>query len=132
MNYIAIKKGSIGLLILLACYVVFLLLVAIVSKPQHADINFLPLSEVSISNNLDNEITPISLDPSNFNYTVIGFRAGVTRASVIVKKNNKSFVVQQGGLLENKYKLVSVDQEYATFEFNGDFFQLSTNLMLKN
>ena len=69
---------------------------------------------------------------SNFDYKVVGFRAGSSRASVIVERNNQTFVVQQGALLENKYKLLSVNIEYATFEYNGNIFQLSTNLTVDN
>ena len=57
---------------------------------------------------------------------------GPSRASVIVERNNQTFVVQQGALLENKYKLLSVNIEYATFEYNGNIFQLSTNLTVDN
>ena len=53
-------------------------------------------------------------------------------ASVIIERNNQTFVVQQGALLENKYKLFSVNSEYATFEYNGNIFQLSTKLTVDN
>ena len=34
--------------------------------------------------------------------------------------------------IENKYKLTTVNSEYATFEYNGNLFQLSTNLIVDN
>ena len=62
----------------------------------------------------------------------MGYRAGQTRSSVIVQKKNKSFVVQQGELLENKYKLIKVDDEFAIFEYSGQSYQLETNLLNEN
>jgi len=73
-----------------------------------------------------------SAPSSTFDYKLVGYRASSSRASVIVKKNNQTFVVQQGSLLENKYELTSVNNEYATFKHNGNFFQLSTNLIVDN
>jgi hypothetical protein len=65
---------------------------------------------------------------SSFDYKVVGYRAGQNRASVIVEKNNQTYVVQQGELLDNRYKLISVDSEVAVFSQNGKKYSLSTQL----
>ena len=131
-NYILIKKVLIGLVVLLAGYVLYLLILSFVSRPSEINIDFNSIQEsTQFSSSIDvNQIE--STPSSNFDYKVVGFRASSSRASVIVKRNNQTFVVQQGALLENKYKLASVDSEYATFEYNGNIFQLSTNLTLDN
>ena len=131
-NYILIKKALIGLVVLLAGYVLYLLILSFVSRPSEINIDFNSIQEsTQFSSSIDvNQIE--STPSSNFDYKVVGFRASSSRASVIVKRNNQTFVVQQGALLENKYKLATVNSEYATFEYNGNLFQISTNLIVDN
>ena len=129
INYIHIKKVLIGLIALFAGYVLYLLILSFISRPDSMNINFSPI-QVSTQFSSSIETNHIKLSSSStFDYEVIGYRAGSSRASVILKRNNQTFVVQQGTLLENKYKLLSVNSEYATFEDNGSLFQLSTNLI---
>jgi len=132
INYFFIKKTLIGLVSILAGYVLYLLILSFVSRPDEMNIDFSPIEgSVQLSSSI--EVSQLESSPSsNFDYKVVGFRASSSRASVIVKRNNQTFVVQQGALLENKYKLASVDSEYATFEYNGNIFQLSTNLTVDN
>jgi hypothetical protein len=132
VNYILIKKTLIGLVALLAGYALYLLILSFVSRPSEINIDFNSIQgSTQFSSSID--VNQIESTPSStFDYKVIGFRAGTSRTSVIVQKNNQTFVVQKGELLENKYKLASVDSEYATFEYNGNLFQLSTNLIVDN
>ena len=132
INYFFIKKTLIGLVSILAGYVLYLLILSFVSRPDEMKIDFSPIEgSAQLSSSI--EVSQLESSPSsNFDYKVVGFRASSSRASVIVKRNNQTFVVQQGALLENKYKLASVDSEYATFEYNGNIFQLSTNLTVDN
>ena len=132
INYFFIKKTLIGLVSILAGYVLYLLILSFVSRPDEMNIDF-SLIEGSAQLSSSIEVSQLESSPSsNFDYKVVGFRASSSRASVIVKRNNQTFVVQQGALLENKYKLASVDSEYATFEYNGNIYQLSTNLTVDN
>jgi hypothetical protein len=129
INYIHIKKVLIGLMILFAGYVLYLLILSFISRPDSMNINFSPIqASTQFSSSIETNQIKLS-SSSTFDYKVVGYRAGSSRASVILKKNNQTFVVQQGTLLENKYKLLSVNSEYATFEDNGSLFQLSTNLI---
>ena len=132
INYFFIKKTLIGLVSILAGYVLYLLILSFVSRPDEMNIDFSPIEgSVQLSSSI--EVSQLESSPSsNFDYKVVGFRASSSRASVIVERNNQTFVVQQGELLENKYKLLSVNIEYATFEYNGNIFQLSTNLTVDN
>ena len=132
LNYILIKKILIGLVALPAGYVLYLLILSFVSRPSEINIDFNSIQgSTQFSSSID--VNQIESTPSStFDYKVVGFRAGSSRASVIVQKNNQTFVVQQGALLENKYKLTTVNSEYATFEYNGNLFQLSTNLIVDN
>ena len=130
INYIHIKKVLIGLMALFAGYALYLVILSFISRPDSMNINFSPIqSSAQFSSSIETNQIKLS-SSSTFDYEVIGYRAGSSRASVILKRNNQTFVVQQGTLLENKYKLLSVNSEYATFEDNGNFFQLSTNLIV--
>jgi hypothetical protein len=132
INYIHIKKVLIGLMALFAGYALYLLILSFISRPDSMNINFSPIqSSAQFSSSIETNQIKLS-SSSTFDYEVIGYRAGSSRASVILKRNNQTFVVQQGTLLENKYKLLSVNSEYATFEDNGNLFQLSTNLIVDN
>jgi len=132
INYFFIKKTLIGLVSILAGYVLYLLILSFLSRPDEMNIDF-SLIEGSAQLSSSIEVSQLESSPSsNFDYKVVGFRASSSRASVIVKRNNQTFVVQQEALLENKYKLLSVNSEYATFEDNGNLFQLSTNLIVDN
>ena len=132
INYFFIKKTLIGLVSILAGYVLYLLILSFVSRPDEMNIDFSPIEgSAQLSSSI--EVSQLESSPSsNFDYKVVGFRASSSRASVIVKRNNQTFVVQQGALLENKYKLATVNSEYATFEYNGNLFQISTNLIVDN
>ena len=132
INYIHIKKVLIGLMALFAGYVLYLLILSFISRPDSMNINFSPIqASAQFSSSIETNQIKLS-SSSTFDYEVVGYRAGSSRASVILKRNNQTFVVQQGTLLENKYKLLSVNSEYATFEDNGNLFQLSTNLIVDN
>ena len=114
---------------LFAGYVLYLLILSFISRPDSMNINFSPIqASTQFSSSIKANQIKLS-SSSTFDYKVVGYRAGSSTASVILKRNNQTFVVQQGTLLENKYKLLSVNSEYATFEDNGSLFQLSTNLI---
>ena len=132
INYLFIKKAFICLAALSSGYVLYLLILSFVSRPDEMNIDFSPINgSAQFSSSI--EVSQIESRPSsNFEYKVVGFRASSSRASVIVERNNQTFVVQQGALLENKYKLLSVNSEYATFEYNVNIFQLCTILTVDN
>ena len=131
INFILIKKTLITLLGAVAIYYLINLYLALMSQPENITNNFSSISNSqSISENPGQSIQESV--SSNFNYKVIGYRAGDQRASVIVKKNNQTYVVQQGELLENTYKLESVNSKIAIFTQNGKSYQLSTDITINN
>jgi len=131
INFILIKKTLITLLGAVAIYYLINLYLVLMSQPENIKNNFSSISNSqSISDNPGQSIQESV--SSNFNYKVIGYRAGDQRASVIVKKNNQTYVVQQGELLENTYKLESVNSKIAIFTQNGKSYQLSTDITINN
>ena len=131
INFILIKKALITLLGAAAIYYLINLYLVLMSQPENIKNNFSSISNSqSISENPRQSIQESV--SSTFNYKVIGYRAGDKRASVIVKKNNQTYVVQQGELLENTYKLESVNSKIAIFTQNGKSYQLSTDITINN
>ena len=131
INFILIKKALITLLGAIAIYYLINLYLILMSQPENIKNNFSSISNSqSISENPGQSIQESV--SSSFNYKVIGYRAGDKRASVIVEKNNQTYVVQQGELLENTYKLESVNSKIAIFTQNGKSYQLSTDITINN
>ena len=131
INFILVKKSLIAILTSIALFSFIALVLAVLSYPKPLDNSY---GEIVSSDFIEPQ-NPQKLFKSslgNFDYQVIGFRAGKERASIIVKRDNQTYVVQQGELLENKYKLISVDSEFAIFNQNGKSYQLSTNLKIDN
>ena len=131
INFILVKKALITLLGAVAIYYLINLYLVLMSQPENIKNNFSSISNSqSISENPGQSIQESV--SSSFNYKVIGYRAGEKRASVIVEKNNQTYVVQQGELLENTYKLESVNSKIAIFTQNGKSYQLSTDITINN
>ena len=131
INFILIKKALITLLGAIAIYYLINLYLVLMSQPENIKNNFSSISNSqSILENPRQSLQETV--SSSFNYKVIGYRAGDKRASVIVEKNNQTYVVQQGELLENTYKLESVNSKIAIFTQNGKSYQLSTDITINN
>ena len=131
INFILVKKALITMLGAVAIYYLINLYLVLMSQPENIKNNFSSISNSqSISENPGQSIQESV--SSSFNYKVIGYRAGDKRASVIVEKNNQTYVVQQGELLENTYKLESVNSKIAIFTQNGKSYQLSTDITINN
>ena len=83
-----------------------------------------------------NDLIETTTQPQNFNddavndetfeYELIGYRVDTmgNNSSVIVQKDNQEYVVQVGGLLEGKYKLLSVSEKKLIFDYSGEIFEL--------
>ena len=131
INFILVKKALIIMLGALAMYYLINLYLVLMSQPEDIKNNFSSISNSqSILENPRQSLQETV--SSSFNYKVIGYRAGDKRASVIVEKNNQTYVVQQGELLENTYKLESVNSKIAIFTQNGKSYQLSTDITINN
>ena len=131
INFILVKKALIIMLGAVAMYYLINLYLVLMSQPEDIKNNFSSISNSqSILENPRQSLQETV--SSSFNYKVIGYRAGDKRASLIVEKNNQTYVVQQGELLENTYKLESVNSKIAIFTQNGKSYQLSTDITINN
>jgi len=76
--------------------------------------------------NIENKSETVS---QNFDYELIGYRAASNgNSSVVVKKNNKEFVVQIGDVLENQYRLTSVDKDKVVFSSSGKNYEIENRV----
>ena len=131
INFILIKKALITLLGAIAIYYLINLYLVLMSQPENIKNNFSSISNSQYISQNPGQATQEPLS-GGFNYKIVGYRAGDKRASVIVEKNNQTYVVQQGELLENTYKLESVNSKIAIFTQNGKSYQLSTDIIINN
>ena len=92
-----------------------------INKPVIKDISITKLDEINISesiNQAQNYVTSANNNEINFEYKLIGIRAGDNDSSVIVKKANKEYLVRLGETLDNNFELIEVLPNTAVFR-NG-------------
>jgi hypothetical protein len=74
-----------------------------------------------------NTYTEISKEAfvSEYDFKIIGYRIGKDRSSLILKKDNKEFVLYKGEQLANGLRLVEIRFPDAEFELGGDLFKIN-------
>ncbi len=116
-----LKKIVFYLLILLVTVLVFYQLYLIINAPKFKKSTPLNISAMVINdlsqNNFNQNATQLSDD--EFSYTIVGYRAGKKNSSVVLRKNNVDYVVQQGELIDNTYRLISVSTDEIVFDRAG-------------
>jgi len=116
-----LKKIVFYLLILLVTVLVFYQLYLSINAPKFKKSTPLNISATAINdlsqNNLNQNATQLSDD--EFSYTIVGYRAGKENSSVVLRKNNVDYVVQQGELIDNTYRLISVSTDEIVFDRSG-------------
>jgi hypothetical protein len=126
-NYILIKKVFFMLLLIAVVYVLFLLANTFINKPVIKDIGMIALDEINITkstNQPDNNLTS-SNNGINFEYKLIGIRAGESDSSVIVKKANKEYLVKLGDSLDNNFELIEVLPNTAVFRNGNKIYRIN-------
>ena len=115
------KKIVFYLLILLVTVLVFYQLYLIINAPKFKKYSSINTSSTVINdfsqNNINQNATQLSDD--EFSYTIVGYRAGKENSSVVLRKNNVHYVVQQGELIDNTYRLISVSTDEIVFDRSG-------------
>ena len=126
-NYILIKKVFFMLLLIAVVYVLFLLANTFINKPVIKDIGAIALDEINITKSInqpDNNLTS-SNNGINFEYKLIGIRAGESDSSVIVKKANKEYLVKLGDSLDNNFELIEVLPNTAVFRNGNKIYRIN-------
>ena len=109
---------------IIAILLFLLLLNNFFKSPDIKSIEFKSLNNIktveAIFENNDSE----QAQSSEFDYELVGYRAGKIDASVIVKKGNQEFVVAIGNMLEGQYELIEVNQDEITFRNGKNLYKL--------
>jgi len=126
-NYILIKKVFFMLLLIAVVYVLFLLVNTFINKPVIKDIGTIALDEINITKSInqpDNNLAS-SNNGINFEYKLIGIRAGESDSSVIVKKANKEYLVKLGDSFDNNFELIEVLPNTAVFRNGNKIYRIN-------
>ena len=126
-NYILIKKVFFILLLIAVVYVLFLLANTFINKPVIKDISPIDLDELNITKSInqpDNNLASAN-NGINFEYKLIGIRAGESDSSVIVKKANKEYLVKLGDSLDNNFELIEVLPNTAVFRNGNKIYRIN-------
>ena len=62
---------------------------------------------------------------SEYDFKIIGYRIGKNRSSLILKKDNKEFVLYKGEQLANGLRLIAIRFPDAEFELGGNLFKIN-------
>ena len=98
-------------------------------RPNLADLKF-PNGQ-SMINSQPLAVNPVVTEQvsDDFDYEVIGYRASSgQRSSVVLKKNNQEYVIQEGELLDNRYTLTTVEKDKITFSASGRVFEIENRV----
>ena len=96
-------------------------LLLIVNAPtfnETSPINISATVNKNLNSNYSNQSTT-QLTNDEFPYKVVGYRAGEKNSSVVLRKADVDYVVQQGDLIENTYRLISVSKNEIVFDRAG-------------
>ena len=130
MNLLNIKKTMIVMISATALSLVIFTILQVFNKPDINEINIPNFKDIELTSSIDTspQSDLNSNDNSNFNYQLIGYRAGETDYSVILKKGNKEFVVSSGDKLEGLYELVSVNEDEVIFRNQGKMYKIKNSV----
>ena len=130
MNLLNLKKTMIVMMSVIALSLVIFTILQVFNKPDINEINIPNIADIELTSSIDTspQSDLNSNDNSNFNYQLIGYRAGETDYSVILKKGNKEFVVSSGDKLEGLYELVSVNEDEVIFRNQGKMYKIKNSV----
>jgi len=124
LNFKKIKKNLLIAIYIIAIILFLLLLNNFFKSPDIKSIEFKSLNNIKTVEVIDENTDSEKVVSSEFDYELVGYRAGKIDASVIVKKGNQEFVVAIGNMLEGQYELIEVNQDEITFRNGKNLYKL--------
>ena len=127
LNFKNTKKFLLMLVITPSVFLLILSSYSIINKPDIKKINPIYLKDIDMLSSFseDSKVYSDTAVTEDFNYKLIGIRAGETDSSVIVKKGNKEYVVALGERLEEIYELIEVTQNEAVFRNGKNVYKIN-------
>ena len=125
MKIIHIKQTIISVLIGLLAVNLFISYGVWENRPILNDLKFPKNQNPIINQTLDSNRSAQMQTDEDFEYKIIGYRASSgNRSSVIVMKNNKEYVVQEGEILDNQFTKKTVNKDKITYTSSGREFEI--------
>lgn len=119
INFRLIKKFFFLLLLTAVILFIYLLFDSFKNRPDIKDISTINISEITFSQQINQpDIIESNIEEVNFEYKLIGIRAGNNNSSAILKKGNKEYLVLLGESLNNNFELIEVQPNSVVFR-NG-------------
>jgi|TARA_B100000902_G_scaffold13646_1_gene16585 type II secretory pathway component PulC len=128
MNTKQIKRLIIGFVGFLSIALFLMLVLNFINKPNIQDIQFTNIDKINKGSNNSAGQEVEDIKNADFSYTIVGYRYGDSRSSVIVKRGNKEFVLYEGDLLENRYELISISPDEIIFKGSGKLYKLENKI----
>ena len=131
INFKKIKKVLLLVFITPASLMLIIVFLNLAESPNIQSLNLKEIFDITAIQNFENDLgSEAALENPSFDYELVGYRSGSRDASVILKKNNKQYVVALGENLEGIYKLIKIDQDEIIFR-NGEKLYKIENLVGK-
>lgn len=132
INFKKIKKVLLLVFITPASLMLIIVFLNLAESPNVQSLNLKEIFDITAIQNFENDLgSEAALENLSFDYELVGYRSGSRDASVILKKNNKQYVVALGENLEGIYKLIKIDQDEIIFR-NGEKLYKIENLVGKD
>ena len=129
MKIIHIKQTIISILIGLVAVNLFISYGVWENRPKLNDLKFPKNQNLIINQKLESNRSAQMQTDEDFGYEIIGYRASSGNgSSVIVKKNNKEYVVEEGEVLDNEYTLKTVNEDKITFTSSGRVYEIKNTV----
>tara|TARA_B100000767_G_scaffold143529_3_gene135508 strand:- start:440 stop:844 length:405 start_codon:yes stop_codon:yes gene_type:complete len=131
INFKKIKKVLLLVFITPASLMLIIVFLNLAESPNVQSLNLKEIFDITAIQNFEDDLgSEAALENPSFDYELVGYRSGSRDASVILKKNNKQYVVALGENLEGIYKLIKIDQDEIIFR-NGEKLYKIENLVGK-
>ena len=132
INFKKIKKVLLLVFITPASLMLIIVFLNLAESPNVQSLNLKEIFDITAIQNFEDDLgSEAALENPSFDYELVGYRSGSRDASVILKKNNKQYVVALGENLEGIYKLIKIDQDEIIFR-NGEKLYKIENLVGKD
>ncbi len=126
MNFVKVKKVLYVGLSFPALFFLVIFSLELLNQPEIKKLNIEEIKNVNLqsSKKANKDLNKSLMVSSEFDYKLIGYRAGLIDSSVILKKGNKEYVVSVGELLDKKYELINVSKDEVIFKSEEKLFKI--------
>lgn len=126
-----IKLVLIAPLLILVLYFLLMFIQTSQINPNIKEVKKISLNQKTIKNKTNivnnNQVNEPQIISSSFNYKLIGYLAGPSDSSVILKKGSNEFLLRIGDEIDS-YKLESVTKDEVIFSLQDKLYKIENNV----